>query len=252
MGGGEGLMSRGSKRRRRSAVLGVSYCLEDRVALSSIGPASPPQAHSQVGTLPHLGHDALSRTRADSTVHVACHPSGHPNRPTVAPTANRWSWLADTYWYVPTSNLAAVLFNSSSGTLVPVSDQTVFQITGYRDGYFWGKTVTQLGSSSPSGSSMVGSVTPQGRVLLTFTQTNSSSGPTVTEGFGTMQRKSGQWTMENQMFTSPDETLQIGHWAYMVQTHPGLPSWESLPSAGVSVPAFLSEAEGSGPQPVVP
>ena len=47
-------------------------------------------------------------------------------------------------------------------------------------------------------------------------------------------------------------TLQIGHWAYMVQTHPGLPSWESLPSAGVSVPAFLSEAEGSGPQPVVP
>ena len=62
----------------------------------------------------------------------------------------RWSWLANTYWYVPTSNLPAVLFNSSTGTLAPVSDQTVFQITGYRDGYFWGKAVTQLGSSSAS------------------------------------------------------------------------------------------------------
>jgi hypothetical protein len=190
-------MSRGSKRRRRSAVLGVSYSLEDRVALSSIGPASPAPAHSQVGTLPHLGHHVLSRTRAHSTVPVACHPSGHANRPAVAATVNRWSWLADTYWYVPTSNLAALLFDSTAGTLRPVSDQTVFQITGYRDGYFWGNAVTQLGSSSPSGSSMVGSVTPQGRVLLTFTQTSSRSGPTVTEGFGMMQRKAGRWTMEN-------------------------------------------------------
>jgi hypothetical protein len=245
-------MSRRSKRRRRFAVLGVNSSLEDRVALSAIGLASPTPAQSQVGSLPHLGHDAVSQTRAHATVPIACPTSGHPNRPAVAPTVNRWSWLAGTYWYVPTRNLAAVLFNSSTGTLAPVSDQTVFQITGYRDGYFWGKTVTQLGSSAPSGSSMVGSVTPQGRVLLTFTQTNRSSGPTVTEGFGMMQRKSGQWTMENQMFTSPGETLQIGHWAYMVQTHPGLPSWESLPSAGVSVPAFLSEAEGSGPQPIAP
>jgi hypothetical protein len=145
-------MSRGSKRRRQSAVVNDSYCLEDRVILSSIGPASLPAAHSQVGTLMHLGDDAQSRTRADSTVHVARHHSGHPNRPAVPPTANRWSWLADTYWFVPTSNLAAVLFDSSSGTLVSIGDQTVFQITGYRDGYFCGKTVTQLGSSSPTGS----------------------------------------------------------------------------------------------------
>lgn len=247
-------MSRGWKRRRRSVVLGVGYALEDRVALSSIGPANPAPAPSQVGTLPHHGHHAvdLNRTRVHPTARVACHASGNPIRPAVAPTVRRWSWLAGTYWYVPTSNLAAVLFNSSTGTLAPVSDQTVFQVTGYRDGYFWGKTVTQLGSSSPSGTSLVGSVTPQGRVLLTFTQTSGTSGPTVTEGYGTMRRKFGQWTMENQMFTSPGETLQVGHWAYMVQTRPGLPSWESLPSAGVSVPTFLGEVGGSGPQPLVP
>jgi hypothetical protein len=249
-------MSRGAKRRRQPSVLSGSNFLEDRVALSSIGPSNPNPTSppSLVGTAPDLGPKAIhpSHVRADLTVEMASHPSRHLIRTAIAPTVKRWSWLANTYWYVPTSNLSAVLFNSATGTLAPVSDQTVFQITGYRDGYFWWKSVTQLGSSSSSASSssMVGSVTPQGRVLLTFTTTSSTSAPSVTEGFGTMRRRCGQWTMENQMFTSPDQTLQIGHWAYMVQTHPGLPSWNSLPGADVSVPAFLSQAEGSGPQPI--
>ena len=152
---------------------------------------------------------------------------------------------------MPTANLPAVLFNSSTGTLAPVSDQTVYEITGYRNGYFWGKTVTQLGSSSASSSALVGSVTPQGQILLTFTSTSSTSSPSLTEGYGKMRIKGGQWSMENQMFTLPGETLQIGHWAYMLQTHPGLPSWNSLPSAGVSVPTFLSQYEGPAPQAIV-
>lgn len=169
-----------------------------------------------------------------------------------SPTVHRWAWLADSYWCVPTRNLPAVIFSSTTNTLAPVSDQTVFQITGYREGYFWGKSVTQLGSSAPSSSSMVGSVTPQGRVVLTFTTSGDTSSPTVTEGFGQMRRKFGRWTMQNQMFTSPGDTVQLGHWAYMVPTHPGLPSWRSLPGAGVSVPEFLSEADGSAPQPIGP
>ncbi len=159
----------------------------------------------------------------------------------VSPTVARWSWLADTYWFVPARNLPAVLYNSTTGTLQSVSDQTVFHIEGYRLGYFWGEAVTQLNSGSASESTMVGSVTPQGRVLLTFTQISTNSSPSITEGYGEMQRKSGQWTMENQMFTAPSETLQIGHWAYMVQTRPGMTSWKALPSVGESVPAFLDQ-----------
>jgi hypothetical protein len=97
-------------------------------------------------------------------------------------------------------------------------------ITGYADGYFWGEAVTQLGSSSTSNSSMLGSVTPQSRILLTFRATSTNSSPSITNGYGTMLRKYGQWTMENQMVTSPNETLQIGHWAYMLQTRPGMAS----------------------------
>ena len=30
----------------------------------------------------------------------------------------------------------------------------------------------------------------------------------------------------------PSDKLQIGHWAYMLQTRPGMASWKSLPGAG--------------------
>ena len=202
------------------------------------------------GEVPETSRALVGPDQRVPLVRLSSHASRSPTSAAVAPTAKRWSWLADTYCCVPTKNLPAVLFNRSTDTLAPVNDQTVFQITGYREGCFWGKTVTQLGSSSASSSSLVGSITPQGQVLLTFTQTSSTSSPLVTEGFGKMHRKFGQWTMENQMFTLPGQTLQIGHWAYMVQTHPGLPSRYSLPSAGISVPACLSQYNGSGPRSI--
>lgn len=165
----------------------------------------------------------MTTTPARLAARAAVHPSVNPVSAAVTPTANRWSWLANTYWYVPTANLAAVLYDSETGRVQSVSDQTVFHITGFGGGYFWGDSVTQLGSNPASTSSMLGSVTPQGKVLLTFTTTSTSSSPSITEGYGTMVRKYGQWTMENQMFTSPSETLQIGHWAYMLQSRPGMP-----------------------------
>ncbi len=180
------------------------------------------------------GVEALER-------HTAAEIVAMDNGATAAPTVRRWSWLADTYWFVPVRNLPAVLYNSTTGTLQSVRDQTVYRIEAYWLGYFWGEAVTQLNSSSPTTSTTVGSVTPEGRVMLTFTEASKNSSPSITEGFGVMQRKFGQWTMENQMFTAPSETLQIGHWAYMVQTRPGMASWKSLPSVGESVPAFLNQ-----------
>ena len=59
-------------------------------------------------------------------------------------TVAGWQWLADTFWYVPASNLPALLLDAETEVLVPISDQTVFHVTGYRDGYFWGRTVARL------------------------------------------------------------------------------------------------------------
>ncbi len=193
------------------------------------------EGRSLLSTLGHH-HAEAPAVHVQAAHHAAMH----------GPTSNRWAWLTDTYWYVPPANLPAIIFDPSSGSLIPVRDQTVYHISGYRNGYFWGETVSQLNTSTPSSSSLVGSVTPQGRVLLSF-----SSASTVTQGYGEMIRKGGQWTMENQMFSGPTSGTQIGHWAYMVQTHPGMRSWNSLPSVGVSVPTFLSNYSAPTPTPVI-
>jgi hypothetical protein len=229
-------------RKRRLFVMDGPHAMEDRVLMSAMGrPIPNPPAQVLVAAPDDRAEVHASPFQARSAVRAANHHSNTPAGPAAFPTAKRWAWLADTYWYVPTANLPAILYNGTSGGSTLVSDQTVFHVAGYSKGYFWGEAVTQLGSTSASSSSMVGSVTPEGQVLLTFTLTSTNSSPSITQGIGKMTRRFGQWTMENQMFTSPTEKLQIGHWAYMVQTRPGMPSWESLPYVGVSVPTFLNQ-----------
>jgi len=152
----------------------------------------------------------------------------------------KWKWLANSYWYVPTNNLTAYKFNPNANSLSVVSDQTVFQITNYANGNFWGKVVAQLGANTPSCQSIVGSVTPEGKVYITFTPNPYSTGDSVIIGLGQMVMKSGKWTMVNQMSSGPP-SLQIGHWAYMLQTKPGQASWLSLPGVSTPVETFLAQ-----------
>ncbi|ODT98994.1 MAG: hypothetical protein ABS79_05040 [Planctomycetes bacterium SCN 63-9] len=247
-------MGRNFRRTRLQTPLGSHFMLEERLALSTVGVVPRSHAPAVVRNLAQASHRSnhAPQSQGGANRHFSHLQNHGKNNQTVAPTSRRWSWLVNTYWYVPTKNLSATLFNSSTGTLAPVSDQTVYHITGYRNGYFWGKTVTQIGSGSATSSSLVGSITPEGSILLTFTSTGGSSSPAVTEGFGKMVRKGHRWSMENQMFTSPSQTVQIGHWAYMMQTKPGMPSWRSLPGSGLSVPAFMSQFDGTAPQPIGP
>ncbi len=204
-----------------------------------------PRRGFQVGLESLEGRNLMSGVAAAAPVspRAVVVASTHATSPPVA-NPRRWSWLADTYWYVPKANLPAIIFDPGSGALVPIRDQTVYHISGYRNGYFWGETVNKFGPNAASSSSLVGSVTPEGRLLLSF---NASSG--ATQGYGEMTRKRGKWTMENQMFTSSGGT-QVGHWAYMVQTKPGMKSWKSLPFVKVSVPTFLANYSAPVPTPV--
>ncbi|MCX7097724.1 MAG: hypothetical protein NTV43_07450 [Methylococcales bacterium] len=163
-----------------------------------------------------------------------------------AATTKKWAWLADTYWYVPTKNLPAYSYSPITNKLRLLSDQTVFHIAGYADGYIYGNVVGQIDSNTFSCQSLVGSVTPEGKVYLTFNILPYSSDSARTIGVGTMVAKSGQWTMVNQMSTGSN-ALQVGHWAYMVQTKSGQPSWSSLPGVGTSVEQFLSQCPDNTP-----
>lgn len=167
--------------------------------------------------------------------------------PASADTVLDWRWLAGTTWYVPTTGLPAYIYMAPLNRLVPVQDQTVYNITGYKNGYFWGRTATKLGSNSITCKALVGSVTPEGKIYLTFTNYPFSLGAAPTIGIGSMVVKQNQWTMANQMSTGTSLT-QVGHWAYMVQTKPGSASWSSLPGVGLSVPEFMSFCKDAAPK----
>jgi hypothetical protein len=159
------------------------------------------------------------------------------------PNVTDWSTLVGTTWIVPKTNLPAVSFDPETQIITKTRDQTVYQITGYRDGYFWGPTAAKIGNGPIACKSLVGSVTPQGEVLLMFTQQIGNGRTLLNQGFGQMIRKNGEWTMQNQTGTD-----SMAHWAYMVQSKPGDATWESLPGIGMSVEEFMSGCP-AGPQP---
>jgi hypothetical protein len=163
-----------------------------------------------------------------------------------------WSWLKDTYWYVLPENLPALQYDAAKNTLAWIVDQTVWHITDYRDGYFWGITSvltrdaeealpTHGRGSQPTGLALLGSITPEGRVHLTFVADAALTSRSATIGIGRAVPRDGSWSLEMQMSSGSRE--RTAHWAYMVRTQPGDPSWTSLPGIGLSVPEMLEGLE---------
>jgi len=103
----------------------------------------------------------------------------------------------NTIWIVPPQTLLAYLYDNAS--VVPASDQTVLVISNYNQGYFSGQSYTEINASILSQKYLIGSVTPEGKVLITFYFGSSSSTDLVT-GTGTLSVKSsGQCTFTMQM-----------------------------------------------------
>jgi hypothetical protein len=142
-----------------------------------------------------------------------------------APSDDRWSWLPGTSWYVPEDYLLAYLVGPPGTDPVPINDQTTYTVTDYDRGYFWGPTSistsvkTDVGTidTAPTDLTMLGCVTSQGQILLSFSSSDDSTPPTT--GYGKMQLLDGEWTMENQ--TASGEGVSLIHWAYMEQLQPG-------------------------------
>jgi hypothetical protein len=168
-------------------------------------------------------------------------------------SANRhdWSWLKDTYWYCPAPDMLAMQTQSET-TFAWVVDQTVWRITGYRDGYFWGAASTLLtafgdtpDATKKSDSTFLASITPDGRVHVTFIRSSLST----TVGTGIASARDGHTQFSMQMSSGPGSSMVV-HWAQMLQLTPDDPSWHRLPGAGVSVPTMVDDIDP--PQPVVP
>jgi hypothetical protein len=158
-------------------------------------------------------------------------------------TVARWQWLKGTTWIVP-ANAPPNGYQIVNGkVIVPVPDQTVYQINDYKEGFFWGKLVKSL-KGTASCLSMIGSVTPEGWIHMSLVTQDLSN---VSRGTGIMRLRNGAWTMEWQGTSGPSPAAQYTHWSYMTLTRPGLPTWNNLPIVHKSVPAFMAQCPGTGP-----
>lgn len=149
-------------------------------------------------------------------------------------------WLANTYWYCPEESLLAIRTRTSR-ELTWVADQTVWWITGAERGYFWGvasAVVTPEGEdpdvANKTDMSLFGSITPAGRVHITFT----TSTPTV--GLGRLLEQDGEALFSMQMSAGSLPLLTV-HWAYMRRVRPQDPQWSDLPGLGVAVPDMVGD-----------
>jgi hypothetical protein len=145
----------------------------------------------------------------------------------------------NTTWVVPPQTLLAYLYDN--GNTTAVSDQTVWVISNYNKGYFSGQSYTSIDNSLLSQRYLIGSVTSQGRVFITFYSGTSTSTDLVT-GIGNLSVKSsGQCSFIMQMNSGQNGVSGLTHWSYMIPVNPGDAFYNNLPGTNMSVPEFLAQ-----------
>jgi hypothetical protein len=159
-----------------------------------------------------------------------------------------WAWLQGTDWYVPAANLLALSFDGRTETLSTASDQTVWRLTGTLGNYFWGRAVVVVTTGATTQTlcqSLFGSVTPEGRVHLSFVPTHPDANTTVVRATGDMRLVQGRWTVEPQMSSGPSASRPLEHWAYMMQCQANDPACQSLPGLGQTIDSVLAACPGA-------
>jgi hypothetical protein len=156
-----------------------------------------------------------------------------------------WDFLADTYWYVIPPDLPALRFSPNNDLLTWQIDQTVWHISGYKNGYFWGVSAGIIHEPNetigkPRQQRLVGTITAEGQVQITFIG-DGLINDTVITGFGHMVKMDGEWAFQMQMATAAGRNF-LFHWANMMQTKEGDASWDNLPGVDYSMPEMLEGA----------
>ena len=157
---------------------------------------------------------------------------------------DRWSWMAGTYWYVPTECLPAIqMLDIRKQRTRQINDQTLWFIERYESGYLIGRCAASLDGGDFSYMTLVGSVTPEGNVSLSLgpvdpvdvSLRDGATAPALTMGWGHMVQRAGRWAFLMQM-SGGNSAASVTHWAYMLQSTPDDESWNNLPGVpGTSI-----------------
>jgi hypothetical protein len=167
--------------------------------------------------------------------------------PAEAGPLKRYDFLAGSRWFVPPATLPALTFNPATGRSRMVSDQTVWRIDTYEAGYFTGKAVTVLSAPGLPAvpaecSDLVGSVTPDGSVLIAFIATSANRAEGAVQGRGELKVSGARPRFTMQMATG--DSALVAHWSFMDVCRPGDACETRLPGSRLGVDAFLAQCAG--------
>ena len=156
--------------------------------------------------------------------------------------------LADPYqycftnstWAVPPQTLLAYLYDT--GVVTQAIDQTVWVMSSYNQGYFSGQSYTEINENILSKRYLIGSVTSEGKVYITFYSGISTNTDLVSAVGDLSVASSGQCTFTMQMNSGQTGVSGLTHWSYMIPVNPGDAYYANLPgTGGLSVPEFLAQ-----------
>ena len=203
-----------------------------------------------------LSHSLLSLLIAQDLPAQAPPAQAPPAPPAQDLPATRldWAWLAGSTWIVPPADLPAMQMDPKEDAVRWVVDQTVWRFQGYRTGYVWGYGVAMLRPPNPENPgpaeaetqqclTILGTVTPDGAVHLTFVPTVARRSTLATIGTGRIWTQiapgqpSPKPTFEMQMSTGSGD--RTGHWAHMIQVTEADAMWSALPGFTVGVEEAL-------------
>lgn len=148
-------------------------------------------------------------------------------------------YLENTVWIVPPQTLLS--YQYSDGNNIPTSDQTVWIINEYNHGYFFGDSYTALNGVPGSHRKIVGSITPDGEVYITFYPLSENTHEAdLVNGIGTFKKHNRKYFFTMQMNSAQNSFTGLSHWSFMLSVKPKDYFYQHLPGIDISVPEFIS------------
>ena len=152
-------------------------------------------------------------------------------------------YIENSTWVVPPKTLQA--YQYLNGQTVGVLDQTVWVINRFEHGYFFGNSYTAINAAPTSQMNLVGSITPEGNVYITFYPVSGNLlSSDVVNGIGKFRKKDGHHYFTMQMNSAQNELQGLSHWSYMIKVRPKDYFYKHLPGVDISVPQFITQFNG--------
>lgn len=110
-------------------------------------------------------------------------------------------------------------------------------IDRYENEYIFGTAYTLIDNKPISKTTLVGSITPLGNVLLAF-----HNGDVITSGQGRFIRNNGVWQFliqTNSLNSILGNVIGISHWSYIVKITVKDREYNHLPGVNISVSNFI-------------